>query len=51
MSEENAKKSFDATVKHDKIKNDYCKKYNIPLLRIPYWEMVTALIKTKLYNS
>lgn len=24
--------------KKDKIKDDYCKKYNIPLLRIPYWE-------------
>ena len=23
---------------HDKIKNDYCKKNNIPLIRIPYWE-------------
>lgn len=26
------------TVEHDKRKNDYCKKNNIPLLRIPYWE-------------
>lgn len=24
--------------KKDKIKDDYCQKYNIPLLRIPYWE-------------
>ena len=24
--------------KHDKIKNDYCIKNNIPLMRIPYWE-------------
>lgn len=24
--------------RRDKIKNDYCKKYDIPLLRIPYWE-------------
>ena len=48
MSEENAKKSFDATVKHDKIKNDYCKKYNIPLLRIPYWEMDDGSYKNKI---
>ena len=27
------------TTKHDKIKNDYCQKYNIPLLRIPYWDI------------
>jgi hypothetical protein len=25
-------------VEHDKIKNEYCRKNNIPLLRIPYWE-------------
>lgn len=48
MSEENAKKSFDAAVKHDKIKNDYCKKYNIPLLRIPYWEMDDGSYKNKI---
>jgi len=23
---------------HDKIKNEYCKKYNIKLIRIPYWD-------------
>ena len=23
---------------HDKIKNEYCKNNNIPLIRIPYWE-------------
>lgn len=24
-------------IENDNIKNDYCKKHNIPLLRIPYW--------------
>lgn len=24
--------------RHDEIKNDYCRKNNIPLIRIPYWE-------------
>jgi hypothetical protein len=48
MNEENAKKSFEATVKHDKIKTDYCKKYNISLLRIPYWEMDNGLYKDKI---
>jgi len=33
------KKSYLSTVKHDKMKNKYCKYYNIPLLRIPYWEL------------
>lgn len=32
------KEHFDITQKRDKIKNEYCKKNNIPLLRIPYWE-------------
>ena len=38
-SDEKAHKTFDMTTKHDKIKNDYCQKYNIPLLRIPYWDI------------
>ena len=25
------------TIQHDEIKNNYCRKHNIPLLRIPYW--------------
>ena len=29
---------YETTVRHDKIKNDYCKSHNIDLLRIPYWE-------------
>lgn len=30
--------SYYQTLKHDKIKNTYCKTKNIQLLRIPYWE-------------
>lgn len=26
-------------IKNDKIKNQYCKEHNIPLVRIPYWEI------------
>lgn len=26
------------TIKHDKIKEKYCREHNIPLIRIPYWE-------------
>jgi DNA-directed RNA polymerase subunit RPC12/RpoP len=32
-------KRFKETVLRDKIKFDYCKKNNIPLLIIPYWEL------------
>ena len=31
-------KDYLRTVKHDNIKNEYCKNNNINLLRIPYWE-------------
>lgn len=37
---------------HDKLKDDYCKEHNIPLLRIPYWEfnniekIITEFIET-----
>jgi hypothetical protein len=30
--------SYINTIKHDQMKNDYCNKNNIKLLRIPYWE-------------
>ena len=30
--------NFNKTQRHDKIKNEYCKKNNICLIRIPYWE-------------
>lgn len=32
-------KEFELTQKRDNIKNSYCKKNNINLLRIPYWEI------------
>lgn len=34
---EDAQLRFALCKKHDAIKTDYCIKYNIPLLRIPYW--------------
>jgi very-short-patch-repair endonuclease len=36
ISNDDAIKTYLITKKHDKIKNDYCTKYNIPLLRISY---------------
>lgn len=38
VSEDRAKENHLATVKHDKIKNKYCKDNNIELLRIPYYD-------------
>ena len=29
--------SFEITQRNDKVKNEYCKTHNIPLIRIPYW--------------
>lgn len=30
---------FEKTQEHDKIKNEYCKQHNIPLIRIPFTEI------------
>lgn len=38
MTEQEAEENLKVIQYHDKIKNDYCKKNNIPLIRIPYWE-------------
>ena len=38
ISDEEAQEKFIGIQRRDKIKNDYCKTNNIPLLRIPYWE-------------
>ena len=48
ISKENAQKTFDITKKHDEIKNEYCKKFNVPLLRIPYWEIENGNYKEKI---
>lgn len=38
MTDEDAEENYLLTVKHDKIKTEYCQKNNIGLIRIPYWE-------------
>lgn len=48
ISYEDAQRSYESTVRHDAIKNEYCKKYEIPLLRIPYWEMDDGAYKEKI---
>lgn len=34
--------AFESTVKHDAMKNEYCKTHGINLLRIPFWEFENA---------
>lgn len=41
--------SYKETVKRDNIKNEYCKKYNIPLLRLKY-DLTDKQIKEKIAN-
>lgn len=50
-SYESALKSYKRIVKHDKIKNIYCKNNSIPLLRIPYWEFPNDNYKNILYAN
>ena len=37
-TKETSEIKYELTIKHDKIKNEYCKNNNINLIRIPYWE-------------
>lgn len=39
ISDEDAEINFNEQKHKDKIKNEYCIKNNIPLMRIPYWEI------------
>ena len=48
ISHEDAQRSYEITIKHDAIKTKYCEQYNIPLLRIPYWEMDDGTYKEKI---
>ena len=44
-----SQEEFDTSIKRDKIKDDYCVKNNIKLIRIPYWEINN--IETILINK
>lgn len=39
ISKEKAVELHNIIKKHDNIKNKYCEEHNIPLIRIPYWEL------------
>lgn len=47
-TQEDIKKQFMQIQKHDKIKNEYCDKYNIPLLRIHYDNFKTDKYKKQI---
>jgi hypothetical protein len=47
ISEERAKENHLITIKHDKIKNEYCQNNNIELLRIPYYDFKNIEIIVK----
>lgn len=38
MTDEEAQRNLEKVQYHDKLKTEYCKKNNIHLIRIPYWE-------------
>lgn len=38
VSEEDAQTAFETTIKHDKMKDQYCHDKSIVLIRVPYWE-------------
>ncbi|MDD4695867.1 MAG: hypothetical protein PHW42_05495 [Patescibacteria group bacterium] len=45
-----AKEKFEILKCHDKLKNEYCKKYKIKLIRIPYWDFdnIEEILKKEL---
>lgn len=38
FNKHNTHETYEAALKRDKIKDDYCEKNNLPLIRVPYWE-------------
>lgn len=48
MTDEQALESYRGTLKRDKIKNDWCTKNDILMLRIPYTEDVNSILDQKL---
>lgn len=49
-TEEQAEINFNNQKRRDKIKDDFCKSHNIPLLRIPYWEFKDDKYKQTILN-
>ena len=51
MSKEVAYKAYIQTKHNDLIKNKYCKKHGISLIRIPYWELEDENIEYYLFDK
>lgn len=53
ISEEQAKENHLVTIRHDEIKNQYCKNNNIELLRIPYhnFKNIDVMVRDFLVNN
>ena len=51
LGKQSANKSFELQVKRDKIKNDYCKRNNIKLVRIPYTDFDIIEDKVKIVTK
>lgn len=49
ISDEKATKAFELTKKHDAMKTAYCKEHNIPLFRIPYYDLDNKQINLAQY--
>lgn len=47
------KEDFETLKSHDKLKNEYCKNNNIPLLRISYWDFdkIEDILQTELHKN
>lgn len=51
-SEEKANEDFERLKRRDNIKNNYCAKNNITLIRIPYWEVNNiSILLDKIFNK
>lgn len=50
MSDEKAQKLFRERQRVDKIKDDYCKQWDICLIRIPYWEIEDGTYQNKIMD-
>ena len=51
ISKEDAEEQFKKTQEHDKFKNQWCKKNNIPLIRIPYTHLRSLNLKDLLLET
>lgn len=47
----NTKENFLITQQHDEYKNSWCKKHNIPIIRIPYTKLNTLCISDLMLNT